>query len=319
MMENEILGYRSPLYGRRTGQWHLEPMDFNSCRLFRKEKTFEDQINHFAVAGGIPAYWMQFNSNFNIWRNLSERVLRKGQFLYNEVEFILREELREPRYYFALLQAVAQGKRKLAEICNATGIMQPSANKYLGVLADLHIVEREIPVSEEKPLKSKKGLYRFRDDFFRFWFRYVFPRRGELELGRIDAVIDDIRVQWPQYISLIYEKVCLQLLRRSMDRFFPFSAIGRWWEKNEEIDLVALNKQMNAILFAEVKWSKKPVGINIYEDLKRKAKFVHWGTGHRKEYYCLFNKSGFTPKMIKLAKDEGIALVKEDKWLVFPD
>ena len=100
-------------------------------------------------------------------RNLRDRVPKKGQMLYDEVEFALMEELREPRYYFSLLQAISQGKRKLSEIVNATGINQPVASKYLGVLSDLKIVERELPVTEAKPLKSRKGLYRIIDEFFR--------------------------------------------------------------------------------------------------------------------------------------------------------
>lgn len=152
--------------------------------------------------------------------------------LYDEVEFILREELREPRYYFALLQAIAQGKRKLAKIANATGMTQAIANKYLGVLADLKIVERELPVTEEKPLKSKKGLYRIIEEFFLFWFRFVFPKRGELEMERIDEVFTSIHTGLPQHLGSIYEKVAIETLWRQMDMFFPFNAVGRWWERN---------------------------------------------------------------------------------------
>ena len=127
----------------------------------------------------------------------SDSVLKKGASLYSEVEFILREELREPRYYFALLQAIAQGKRKLSEIVNATGITQPVANKYLGVLGDLKIVERELPVTEEKALKSKMGLYRIQDEFFQFWFKYVFPRRGELEMGKVEEAVRSVEEGFP--------------------------------------------------------------------------------------------------------------------------
>jgi hypothetical protein len=148
--------------------------------------------------------------------------------LYAEVEFILREELREPRYYFALLQAIAQGKRKLSEIVNATGIAQPVANKYLGVLGDLKIVERELPITEEKALKSKKGLYRIQDEFFQFWFKSTFPRRAELEMGQLEEALNNINDELPQYLASIFEKVAIETLWRNMDRFFPFTTIGRW-------------------------------------------------------------------------------------------
>lgn len=315
MMENEVLGYKAPLYGRRTGQWRIDPMTFWSVSEFRKGKTFEDRLLHFAVAGGIPAYWLQFSDEKDFMTNLKDNVLRKGQTLYDEVEFILREELREPRYYFALLQSIAQGKRKLSEIVNATGITQPVANKYLGVLSDLKIVERELPVTEEKPLKSKKGLYRITDEFFKLWFKFIFPRRGEIEMEKISNIVGDIKNELPQYLSTVYEKIAIEVLWRHMDRFFPFTSIGRWWDRNDEIDIVGINKESNSILFGEVKWSKKPVGTDIYEALKLKTQKIEWGKKDRKEFFCLFSKKGFTKTMVEKAKKEGVVLFKEDKLL----
>lgn len=315
MMETEVLGYKAPLYGRRTGQWRIDPMTFESVNRFRRGKTFEDRLLHFGVAGGVPAYWLQFTKEKDFMKNLKDHALRKGQMLYDEVEFILREELREPRYYFALLQAIANGKRKLSEIVNATGIMQPVANKYLGILSGLKIVEREIPVTEEKPLKSKKGLYRITDEFFQFWFKFIFPRRGELEMERIDNVLISIKDGMPQHLSSVYEKVALEVFWRHIDRFFPFSSIGRWWDKNDEIDIVGINKDLNSILFAEVKWSEKLVGIDIYEALKLKTQKVKWGKKGRKEFFCLFSKKGFTDAMVKVAKKDGVSLFKEDMLL----
>jgi AAA+ ATPase superfamily predicted ATPase len=316
MMENEVLGYRSPLYGRRTGQWHVDPMPFASACKFRTGKSFTDRLSHFSIAGGIPAYWLQLSREKGFLKNLSAHVLKKGEMLYDEVEFILRAELREPRYYFSLLQAIAQGKRKLSEIVNATGINQPVANKYLGVLADLKIVERELPVTEDKPLKSKKGLYRITDEFFRFWFRFILPKRGELEMAHIKEVESGIKIELHHYLGAIYEKVAIETLWHNMDSFFPFTAVGRWWDRNEEIDVVALNKESDSILFCEVKWSEKPVGTNIYEALKLKARKIQWGSNKRKEYYCLFSKKDFTSSMKKLAKQEGISLFHEDKPIV---
>lgn len=316
MMETEVLGYRSPLYGRRTGQWRVDPMPFASVSRLRKGRPFTDRIMHFAVAGGIPAYWLQFTKEKDFAANLRDHVLSKGRVLYDEVEFILREELREPRYYFALLQAISQGKRKLSEIVNATGIVQSAANKYLGVLADLRIVERELPVTEERPLKSKKGLYRITDEFCQFWFKFVFPRRAELEMDRQEDVLKKITEGLPQYLSFVYERVAVETLWHHTDRLFPFTALGRWWEKNEEMDIVGINRDLNAILFGEVKWSEKPVGTDVYDELRRKAQKVRWGEKGRKEFFCLFSKKGFTGAMLRRAKEEGVLLFKEDRLIL---
>ena len=235
--------------------------------------------------------------------------------LYEEVEFLLREELREPRYYFALLQAIAQGKRKLSEIVNATGLPPQVANKYLGVLSDLNILEREIPVTEEKPLKSKKGLYKITDEFCQFWFKNISPRKGELEIDMEESVLKDIKASLPQYLSFIYEKIAKELLLKYSDNFFPFTKIGRWWEKNEEIDVVGLNSALNKILFCEVKWTSKPMGVDVYESLKEKSRKVIWGNKNRKEYFCLFSKQGFTDAMFEKAKRDKVSLFKGEELL----
>jgi hypothetical protein len=317
MMETEVLGYKAPLYGRRTGQWLVEPMPFDSVSSFRKDKPFEDRLMHYGVAGGIPAYWLQFDNDKKFDDNLTECVLKKGRVLYDEAEFILREELREPRYYFALLQAIALGKRKLSEIVNSTGINQPTANKYLSVLSDLRIVERELPVTEEMPLKSRKGLYRITDEFFQFFFKFIFPKRSELELGSIDPVLEAIKKDLPIYLSFLYERIAMQIISKRTELFFPFRFIGRWWDNNEEIDFIAINREIDSILFGEVKWSNKPVGVDIIENLKRKSKMVAWGgkNKNRKEYYCLFSKSGFTEKMTDMARKDKILLFEGEKLI----
>lgn len=316
MMETEVLGYKAPLYGRRTGQWKIQPMPFNSVRMFRKKTSFEDQILHYGVGGGTPAYWLWFAKDRDFYQNLKNHVLKKGEPLYDEVEFILREELREPRYYFALLQAIAQGKRKLSEIVNATGIPQPTSNKYLGVLSDLDIVEREVPVTEDKPHKSKKGLYKIKDEFFQFWFRFIFPSRGELEMDRGDSVIKRIKLGMSDYISFVYEKVALEIIRNDADSFVPFERLGKWWDKNEEIDIVGISREDNALLLGEVKWSQKRVGTDLYKELLVKSEKVNWGDENTNRIFVLFSRKGFTERMHILAKEEEIVLFQGDKRVV---
>jgi len=322
MMENEVLGYKSPLYGRRTGQWKVEPMTFNAVSHFREEKSFEDRFMHYAVAGGIPAYWNYFSKEKDIFGNIKDHVLKKGEVLYEEVEFLLREELREPRYYFAILQAIAHGKRKLSEIVNATGLGSSMGDKYLGILIDLHIVKREVPITEEKPLKSKKGLYFISDEFCHFWFKYVFPKKSELEMNQRESVLKWIQEGFSQHLSVVYEKLALSLLSTHSDKFFEFSKSGRWWDNQREIDVVAFNDK-DEILFGEVKWTSRPVGIDIFESLKEKSYHVQWGTEKRKEHFCLWSKSGFTDAMIKKAKEENIKLyegenLRGEQTLVIP-
>jgi len=315
MMEQEVLGYKAPLYGRRTGQILLKPFDFYQASEFFPELTFEKRLSFFSIVGGNPSYLSKIAKEDSIEENLRKNFLSPEAPFYNEVEFILHEELREPRNYFAILKAIAFNKTKVSEIVNETGFEKSILHKYLFVLEDLQIIEKEVPITEKNPQKSRKGIYKLQDQFFKFWFKYILPNRSKIEEGKVDAVINIIMEDFNTIVAENYEKVAQDILKRNEEKFFSIENIGRWWDKNEEIDVVALNEKENKILFGEVKWSNKPVGIDIYENLKRKAKLVEWGKDNRVEYFSLFSKSGFTDEMKKIAKKENVLLFHKDKLI----
>ncbi|MBI2552463.1 ATP-binding protein [Candidatus Uhrbacteria bacterium] len=316
MMESETLIQKAPLFGRRTGQLLLQPLSFSQSWQFFPKMSFVDFLEFYAVVGGMPAYLMQMEGLLSAEENLVAHVLPKTEFLYNEIEFVLKEELREPKNYLSILRAISFGKRKLGEIVNETGIDRTLVNKYLHTLAQLLIVERELPVTEKNPVKSRKGLYRLCDNFFRFWFQYVFPYKSDLEIGRHNEVLRKFREQFNMLTAIAYEEVCRELAPTWQDQLFPFERVGKWWDKNEEIDVVAINQRENQILLGECKWSEKPVGTNIYESLKKKAQLVDWGLEGREERYILFSKSGFTADMKKIAREEKVLLVEKDRLMV---
>jgi AAA+ ATPase superfamily predicted ATPase len=313
MMEDEVLSYKAPLYGRRTGQIFLKPFPFLEIKKFYPNASFERCLELYSIAGGNPSYLKRFNPKVSFDINLKESILQPEAFLYNEVEFILREELREPRNYFAILKAIALGKNKVSEIVNETGLPKGILHKYLFILEDLHIIQKEVPITEKNPLKSRKGIYKLQDQFFKFWFKYILPNKGNIEEGKIDFVLKRVKEDFNILIAENYEKAAQEIIRDYEKIFFPINKIGRWWDRNEEIDIVALNEEENKILFGEVKWSNKPVGTDIYDNLKRKALKVELKSSKRYEYFCLFSKSGFTENMIKTAKKENIILFSKDK------
>ncbi len=325
MMESETLIHKSPLFGRRTGQILVEPLNFYQSWKFFPKKKFSEFLNIYTISGGMPAYLKQIDGENALEKEIREKILDKTAFLYNEIEFTLREELREPKNYLAILRAVALGKRKLGEIGNEVGLDKQTLNKYLHVLSNLRLVEREIPVTEEMPQKSRKGLYRITDNFFVFWFQYIFPYKSYLEMGNFDYVIDKIfnsvgykdsaNSSFKMLAAAVYERVSIERLIYLSPNFFPLEKVNRWWNREQEIDLVGINSKEKKIIFGECKWSEKQVGTNIFEDLKEKAKLVDWNLGKRQEYYILFSKSGFTSAMKKLAKEEKIFLVEGDKLI----
>ena len=313
MMESETLAYKAPLYGRRTAQILAKPLSFFDAWNFYPHRGFDEFLRIYAITGGNPAYLLKLKDAKNLEDALRQYVFKPIELLFEEVEFILKEELREPRQYMSILRAISFGCRKFGEIVNETGFEKSSLHKYLFTLEDLHLIEKEVPVTEKSPEKSRRGFYQIQDQFVKFWFNYVYPHKGEIELGNTTSAFAQWKKTFDGAVAQNYEWVVREVVRKYQKEFFPFSRLGRWWEGSEEIDLVATNDNTNQILFGEAKYSSKQVGTNIYEDLKLKTQKVVWGKKGRKEYFALFSKSGFTPDMKKLADKENVFLFEREK------
>ena len=314
MMERTALHDKAPLYGRRTGQLLIQPFKFKELQKLFPKASFEERLTIYSIVGGTPLYLNKFREK-NPVEVMKSEILRKGEPLYEEVEFLLREELKEPRNYFVILEALSLGKHKLSELINETGLDKGTVSRCIAILKELGITKKEIPVTEKTPEKSRKGIYRIEDNFFNFWFRFVFRNRSLLEENKIDEVASVIKQTLPELLSKNYERVASEILKETISEkklSLKLESYGRWWDRNEEIDLVALNRSTGEILFGEVKWSNKPVGTNIYEDLKAKSQKVDWGKKQRRERFALFSKSGFTPDMIKKARETKVILFQGD-------
>jgi AAA+ ATPase superfamily predicted ATPase len=313
MMESETLAHRAPLYGRRTGDLLVRPLDFAGVRQFLpKRRPFAHAVEAYAVLGGMPGYLRQFDFDRDVLDNIRDQILTPGAFLFREVDFLLKEELREPRYYLAILRAISQGRRKFGEIANETGLGKNILHKYLHVLEDLQLVERDVPITEKAPQKSRRSLYGLQDPFVAFWFACGYPYVSDLELGETRPALRRVRELMPHLLGRAYERIARETLRRSEGLPFPLHQIGHWWDDQAEIDVVGLNAEANAILFGEVKWSERPIGTDIYRQLVGKARRVVWGKPGRREAFALFSRAGFTPEMRRLARQESVLLYSQD-------
>jgi len=301
MMEKEVLGYRAPLYGRRTGQYLLEPLGFHDARGFFGHYGTPDQIHAYAVFGGTPAYLQALSGHDQLETIIAQRLLTRGTFLYDEARFLLQQELREPRNYFAILEAIASGRTQQNEIQQATGLAGVSA--YLSTLQGLRLVERTVPATETQEHKSRLGLYRLPDHFFRFWFRFVHPHRTLLERGGAQIVLDNhVLPQMELFAGPVFEQVCQQFLwRAGLRGDLPFvpERVGGWWRAQAEIDALAVNRE--AALLVECKWTRRPVGLNILRGLEAKTALARKDLGDRLVLYGLCARSGFTPQLVEEA------------------
>ncbi|MEQ8156162.1 MAG: ATP-binding protein, partial [Clostridiaceae bacterium] len=309
MMEGLTLSYTSPLYGRRTAQIKLAPLSFNETKEFYDNLSFEEQVKRFSITGGVPKYIEVFRENQNLMESIEKNILNSDSFLYEEPNFLLKNEVEKPITYLSILKSIAAGNHKMGNISTSLSIPGSTAGKYLSILQGLDIVVREVPVTEENAEKSKKGLYFIKDNFINFWFKFVFPYTSYLEMGRTEYVMKVIeRNLIDSHISFVFEKVCAEMLWEMELPFQPLK-VGRWWDSSEEIDVVAINTFENSILFGECKFWDNMVGVNVLNKLKEKAKKVKCLDSSRKEYFIIFSKSGFTEELLKCQNDEDVFLI----------
>ncbi len=323
MMKKYALSYDSPLYGRRTAQIRLSPLSFTDVYHALK-LPFEKTAELYAVTGGVPKYLEFFQDDRDLIDQIKDAVLSKNGFLYEEPYFLLKSESMTAVNYFSIIHAIADGNHKLGKIASALGEETSTLTPYLSTLMDLGFIEKRIPVTEKNPDKSRKGLYVIADNFTRFWFRYVYPCQGELELGNMQIVLNEIRKDFTQkFAAFTYEDICkdifTDLCRTNKIPFIP-SRIGSYWlndyDTDTEIDVMAIDIQNRQIFAGECKYHAKPVDAPVYFSLKEK---VEHASEIQKTYpgymviYGLFSKSGFTPRMLDIAKgNDKLFLISED-------
>lgn len=320
MMEREIMGYQAPLYGRRTGGEHLQPLSLPASAQFFPNYSPIEQIEAWAVLGGMPYYLQTFSDSHSIFQNIQQHILNPRGVLYHEPQLLLMEELREPRNYFSILRAIAEGRRRLNEIVQGAGVGDSrSTSRFLDILRQLHVVTRETPITERQPTKSRKGLYHLSDAFLRFWFRFVHPNQGMLAVGLTESILEQrVRPYFDQFVSVAFEEAALNYVARQAIsgqlQFLP-ERIGRWWTDDDEIDVVALNETDKVLFVGECKWTQRPIGTNILLDLQRKADRLLKQDDGWQIYYGLFAKSGFTPNLLAVAKNDGVLLVTPNEMI----
>lgn len=323
MMQKHALSYDSPLYGRRTSQMRLAPLLFTDIYAVQS-LSFTESVEQYAVTGGVPKYLEFFEDGRELTEQIKDAVLSKNGFLYEEPFFLLKSESMTAVNYFSIIKAIADGNHKIGKIAGVLGIESSKLTPYLSTLSDLGFVEKRTPVTEKNPEKSRKGLYFIADNFIRFWFKYVYPYKGELELDNMQIVLEEMKKDFEtKFVAFAYEDICkdifANLCKRGVIDFVP-SRIGAYWLNDytgdTEIDVMAVDNQNKRIFAGECKYHRNPVDASVYYALKEKV----LDAGEiRKSYpvydviYGVFSKSGFTQRMLDAAREtSNLVLVNED-------
>lgn len=313
-MEKEVLGSKSPLFGRRTAQLHMKPFNYQTSSKFLNGFSNEEKLELYGAFGGTPLYLQQINNNESFEENIKRSYLKVTSYLYEEALLLLRQEVQEPGVYSAIIEAIASGYTKANEISTKIGEDSAKCLKYIKTLCELGILHKETPFGEKET--SRKTIYGISDFMFRFWYRYVFANRTLIETGAQQAVwLKKIEPDYNGYMGLVFEKVCADYLSdKNAKGELPilFTSIGRWWGTNpvthgqEEIDLVANDRK--DYIFGECKWRNEKLDLSILRELKTKADI--FSKNRNNTFYFLFSKSGFTDAVKNEVKaDNSVILV----------
>lgn len=314
-----LLTRGSPLFGRFTGQWHLQPLEYSALSYFVPKWNADERVALFAIVGGVPAYLEWLKPDLSLVDNIRDVILSPGGLFLAEPELLLYDEVREPRMYRAVLQVIGNGAHTLDEIANGTLIGKTHLSSYLARLQELRFVERRLPVTvlPSKQFKSRMGRYHLTDAFLRFYFRFIAPQRDEL--GRHpDAVLAVIKKHLRGFVgSTAFENLSRQwVVRMNQKNQLPFHVqhVGSHWSREVQVDVVGINWQEKAILLGECRWGKDVVPLETIADLIQ-TKTPHllralpdagkkWAV-----HYAFFSRSRLTPSGITLAREHQALLV----------
>ncbi|MGN0906573.1 MAG: ATP-binding protein [Bullifex sp.] len=321
-MESDVLGAKSPLYGRATAHLEIKGFDYLESSLFFPGYTNTEKLMAYGILGGIPCYLQTFDPEKTIERNIAHEILREGSFLKDEPLFLLKQELREPAVYNSILEAIATGASRLNEIATAIHEDVTKCSKYLGVLQTLRLVKKSVPCTEDGT--SKRSIYGIADNFLTFWFRFLFRNRSYYELlGPEEAARMIMEPKsFSAYFGFVFENICLEYMIRMAKRrrlpFIPYS-YGKWWGNNPErkcqddIDILMTDMTKSRVIICECKYREDAFGKDEMETMLQRASI--FPNADEVSYYA-FSKGGFTDYVKDNAGVNNIRLVTIDDLFV---
>ena len=310
-MEYQVLGYESPLYGRRTAQFKIQALTYKEIVAFNPELTAEQQSLIYGVTGGIPHYINKLNVTDSIDSALLENLFDSSGYLFEEPENLLKQELREPAVYNSIITAIAGGASRANEISTKVGIESAKCAKYINVLLDLGILKRETPITEKE---GKKTIYSIGDNFFRFWYRFVPRNMTAIQTGRITQLYDKaVKKHFSDYMGLVFEQMCREyLLNYANDLPIDISDAAQWWgtdsktRKEIQIDIVGTPADGKEYIIGSCKYRNEKIGVDELELIRQYASV--FGKGSRYHYF-IFSKGGFTDGLRQLADQGEVTLL----------
>ena len=305
-MEDHVLSYKAPLYGRRTAQIKLLPFDFEETCRYLANMSGEDKALMYGAVGGTPQYLLQVSDKLSVEENIKNTYLNPISFLYEEPTNLLKQEVREPAIYTAIITAIATGASRMADISTKVGEDTSVCTTYIKNLISLGIVQKETPYGEKA---SRKTIYSIADNMFRFWYRFVLENNSIIARGADDLAYKRIEPYFTDYMGKVFEDISAQYLWKLLvtgKSPIEFTSLGRWWgndprtRSQTEIDIMG-EQDKNSALFAECKWTNEKIDLGVLETLVQRSELFAYKNVH----LFLFAKSGFTKGCIDKAAELG--------------
>ena len=307
-IEDIIDDSTKPLYGRKTAELKLEPFSYLEAKEFFPKYSNEEALTVYSILGGTPCYLSLFDDSLSIRENIIKNCLSTTGYLFNEVENLLRMELKETSFYKNIMLAINSGASNLNTIRDKVGEDSAKISKYISVLINLGYIKKEIPCGEKDRIRNT--LYSISDNYFAFYFAFIFKHRNILN-GFISPEIfyekEITNEKLNAFIGKRFEDICKAYLKQQFYLgkmpFYP-QEIGRWWgnnpilKKQEEIDILALDDE-NAII-CECKYTNEKFDLKQLKDLEQSALCIN----KENKSFIIFSKSGVTTKVEELIIDD---------------
>ena len=307
-MERQVLGYQSPLYGRRTLALKLEPFKLSEAHEMLPKLSKEDAFIINTVCGGVPQYLSYMSDSMSVADNIKKNFLSKSGRLFDEPNNLLQQELRDPTNYNSIINAIASGASKHSKIAQSAHLQTGPLTTYLNNLIDLGIVEKKLPVTEQKKSRSKNIVYHICDGMFRFWYTFVGKQTDLIERGLTDLAWTKVQKNLSDFMGPEFEKYSQDFMwSQDMNEKIvpnPFIHLGNWWGTDKrthqqvELDIVGFSDDERDGYFGECKWKNEPISRSVLEKLITNSEIFKYPIKH----YYLFSKSGFTDSCQELAK-----------------
>ena len=310
MMRNITSDYNSPLFQRNTAELRIMPLPFE---VTADGKDHRRAVEEYAITGGVPFYMQLMDPDKTPVENIADLAILMGAPLINEPEHLLGSEFKNTGAYLRYLRTVADGNRKMGDICSATSTKASDAAPYLDKLQRIGMIRRDVPITAEDREHSRKGLYTVSDEFMAMWNRFIQPFRTSIDSGNCLPAIRYLNEHYiDRHVAFVFEDICRQVLRSTLEKLNVAAVYGTYWDNGIEIDIAALDIFSKTLYMGECKFWKDPVDSKVLTSLMSKTDSVE----EFRKYTvmrCVFSVSGYTDAAMELAKEEDFILFDNGK------